>query len=243
MNFTETTLSTLRSIAAWEKEINRLAGKTEIMMLMGSITPITLTFSGTGSADITQAQLTKATGDLAIVDVVDLKITLPQYPIQKIVALDSYDAVLAEFTISEGSGPRIYSDGAISALISNPAAWQLAASDLTWADKLDLAKAIIRQDIVSALLKRYAEVANDDAAIAMLVNPAVFAIASDMKALELIFTDLANSGFNQLYEGKAESYRHRYYNEFAKAMTAMRLAGHEADTEGVRESWEGRIIR
>ena len=63
----------------------------------------------------------------------------------------------------------------------------------------------------------------DSEIIDAITNIDALAIAVDMKALELIYMDLANSGFNQLYQTKATEYARRYAAELRSAIQRINI--------------------
>ena len=240
MTYDDITLSTLAGLSAWEKEINRLAGKTEIWSLRSEseTEPYTLTFSG----DVTSARAKTAEGNVIDIPVEENDMAIPMDTIIELVAYNG-DAEAGKFPLNEAKSLVLHSDTELTATLSSKSAWYLATINYTWQDKIDLAKKILKQDIVTDILARYPTIESDAEAIALVTNPEIFAIASDMKTLNLIYSDLANSGYNQLYQAKADYYAQRYSNEKDKAMSAMRLAGYEGDTIGSRAFFGGNIVK
>jgi len=240
MSYDDITLSTLAGLSAWEKEINRLAGKTEIWSLRSDseTEPYTLTFSD----DVTSARAKTAEGNVIDIPVEENDMAIPMDTIIELVAYNG-DAEAGKFSLNEAKSLVLHSDTELTATLSSKSAWFLATINYTWQDKIDLAKKILKQDIVTDILARYPTIESDAEAIALVTNPEIFAIASDMKTLNLIYSDLANSGYNQLYQAKADYYAQRYSNEKDKAMSAMRLAGYEGDTIGSRAFFGGNIVK
>lgn len=241
MNYDDITLSTLAGLSAWEKEINRLAGKTEIWSLRSENEekPYTLTFSD--FVEFVRAKT--AEGNVIDIPVEENTMEIPMDTIIELTALGLNDVILGKFPLNEAKSLILHSDTELTATLSSKQAWYLATINYTWQDKIDLAKKILKQDIVTDILARYPAIESDAEAIAMVTNPEIFAIASDMKVLNLIYADLANSGYNQLYQAKADYYAQRYSNEKDKAMSAMRLAGYEGDTFGARAFFGGSIVK
>jgi len=241
MNYDDITLSTLAGLSAWEKEINRLAGKTEIWSLHSEDERYTLTFS-----DFVKFVRAK-TAEGNVIDIPVLieenTMEIPMDTIIELTALGLNDVILGKFPLNEAKSLILHSDTELTATLSSKQAWYLATINYTWQDKIDLAKKILKQDIVTDILARYPTIESDAEAIALVTNPEIFAIASDMKTLNLIYADLANSGYNQLYQAKADYYAQRYSNEKDKAMSAMRLAGYEGDTIGSRAFFGGNIVK
>jgi len=239
MTYDDITLSTLAGLSAWEKEINRLAGKTEIWSLHREDKPYTLTFS-----DFVKFVRAK-TAEGNVIDIFVEENNTMEIPKDTIIELVAYkgDAKAGKFPLNEAKSLILHSDTELTATLSSASAWYLATINYTWQDKIDLAKKILKQDIVTDILARYPTIESDAEAIALVTNPEIFAIASDMKTLNLIYADLANSGYNQLYQAKADYYAQRYSNEKDKAMSAMRLAGYEGDTIGSRAFFGGNIVK
>jgi len=242
MSYDDITLSTLAGLSAWEKEINRLAGKTEIWSLRSDseTKPYTLTFSDFDFVKFVRAKT--AEGNVIDIPVVENTMEIPMDTIIELVAYKG-DAKAGKFPLNEAKSLVLHSDTELTATLSSKQAWYLATINYTWQDKIDLAKKILKQDIVTDILARYPTIESDAEAIALVTNPEIFAIASDMKTLNLIYADLANSGYNQLYQAKADYYAQRYSNEKDKAMSAMRLAGYEGDTIGSRAFFGGNIVK
>ena len=243
MTYDDITLSTLAGLSAWEKEINRLAGKTEVWSLRNESIeePYKLRFSDivdwveakTIDGNIINPELTDGT---------DMKIPIEMI-VEMTVGYSRGGVERCKFSLTEARSKVLHSDADLTATLSSERAWFLATVNYTWQDKIDLAKKILKQDIVTDILARYPTIESDAEAIALVTNPEIFAIASDMKTLNLIYADLANSGYNQLYQAKADYYAQRYSNEKDKAMSAMRLAGYEGDTIGSRAFFGGNIVK
>jgi len=234
-------LSTLAGLSAWEKEINRLAGKTEIWSLRSENKekPYTLTFSD----DVSEVKAKTAEGNVIDIPVEENTMEIPMDTIIELTALGLNDVILGKFPLNEAKSLVLHSDTELTATLSSKQAWYLATINYTWQDKIDLAKKILRQDIITDIMTRYPTIESDTEAISLITNPEIFSLASDMKVLELIYADLANSGYNQLYEAKANNYAQRYAHEKDKAMSALRLSGYEGDTVGSRAFFGGNIVK
>ena len=243
MSYDDITLSTLAGLSAWEKEINRLAGKTEVWSLRNDneYEPYKLRFSDivdwieakTIDGNIINPELTDGTDmEIPIEMIIEMTVGYSRGGIER-----------CKFSLTEARSKVLHSDADLTATLTSEKAWFLATVNYTWQDKIDLAKKILRQDIITDIMTRYPTIESDAEAIAMVTNPEIFAIASDMKVLNLIYADLANSGYNQLYQAKADYYAQRYSNEKDKAMSAMRLAGYEGDTFGARAFFGGSIVK
>jgi len=241
MTYDDITLSTLAGLSAWEKEINRLAGKTEIWSLRSENKekPYTLTFSD----DVSEVKAKTAEGNVIDIPVEENTMEIPMDTIIELTALGLNDVILGKFPLNEAKSLVLHSDTELTATLSSKQAWYLATINYTWQDKIDLAKKILRQDIITDIMTRYPTIESDTEAISLITNPEIFSLASDMKVLELIYADLANSGYNQLYEAKANNYAQRYAHEKDKAMSALRLSGYEGDTVGSRAFFGGNIVK
>ena len=240
MTYDDITLSTLAGLSAWEKEINRLAGKTEIWSLRSENKekPYTLTFSG----NVSDVKAKTAEGNVIDISVEENTMEIPMDTIIELTA-GLNDVILGKFPLNEAKSLILHSDTELTATLSSKQAWYLATINYTWQDKIDLAKKILRQDIITDIMTRYPTIESDTEAISLITNPEIFSLASDMKVLELIYADLANSGYNQLYEAKANNYAQRYAHEKDKAMSALRLSGYEGDTVGSRAFFGGNIVK
>ena len=240
MTYDDITLSTLAGLSAWEKEINRLAGKTEIWSLRSENKekPYTLTFSD----DVSEVKAKTAESNVIDIPVEENTMEIPMDTIIELVAYKG-DAKAGKFPLNEAKSLVLHSDTELTATLSSKQAWYLATINYTWQDKIDLAKKILRQDIITDIMTRYPTIESDTEAISLITNPEIFSLASDMKVLELIYADLANSGYNQLYEAKANNYAQRYAHEKDKAMSALRLSGYEGDTVGSRAFFGGNIVK
>ena len=241
MTYDDITLSTLAGLSAWEKEINRLAGKTEIWSLRSENKkePYTLTFSD----DVSKVKAKTAESNVIDIPVEENTMEIPMDTIIELTALGLNDVILGKFPLNEAKSLVLHSDTELTATLSSKQAWYLATINYTWQDKIDLAKKILRQDIITDIMTRYPTIESDTEAISLITNPEIFSLASDMKVLELIYADLANSGYNQLYEAKANNYAQRYAHEKDKAMSALRLSGYEGDTVGSRAFFGGNIVK
>jgi len=105
-----------------------------------------------------------------------------------------------------------------------------------WSDKIDKAKDIIGVDIELELQNRgYQQFVDYDIGevlLDMVKNPAEFIIASDFKALELIYLDLSGGNEESNYYQKAAMYQQRYDNAFRKALKLVDLdTDFDADTD------------
>jgi hypothetical protein len=93
--------------------------------------------------------------------------------------------------------------------------WAELETDNTWQDKIDLAKEMLKYEIETALTEMHYFVDEQagEKLIDIVANPETFSLASDYLALHLIFTDLSQGGFNELFKNKAEYYWACYQRE------------------------------
>ena len=85
-----------------------------------------------------------------------------------------------------------------------------------------MAHQIVQNDLLTALYNRLSRY-TDAEIIDAIQNIDALALSVDMKALELIFSDLANSGFNQSYQVKATEYARRYAAELRSAIQRLNI--------------------
>jgi hypothetical protein len=225
MAWNDIVLSTTLSIAQHEKEVNRQAGYTSRWCLFCP-TGGTLTVATTApKIKFTYHDYTTAT--------VSASLGTVTFPTNKYIitaqTLDALDAVALTYPLGEGNGITIYdSDGANALTLGGAnavSAWVEKEIDLTWQDKINLAKVILKYDIENKLTEN--RILVDEGAgqllIDVLTNPQTFSLASDYLALALIYQDLSNGGFNELFFRKYQSFHQRYLDELAKAFTRMNL--------------------
>ena len=251
MSWANTTLSTTATISRHEKEIQRQAGYTARWSIYVP-TGTTAYFSTTGYATCTYAILTYNDQTTATVSVSASKITFPT--LTYIIQIDLYDVantLLYTFECTEGYGSTLTDTTAAKTITTvtatgNWTGWLEADTDMSWADKLALAKQMLGYDIEIALAERQIEVAESSGEVLLdvVTNPAVFAIACDYLALHLIYLDLANGGFNELFDTKSKQYRSLYEVQFAKALKVMNLdPALSGTTSTYRAGWSGRVSR
>jgi hypothetical protein len=215
------TLATLQTISRWEKEINNLGGYTEKWGLISasSETPVEITLSN----NVAKAVCALASGGFISITVEDNEIDVPVSQTVSIALYDSDDAHIDTFALNEGHDVYLFgTNGIETGSLSSATAWQVCQTTRTWQDKLDLAHQIVQNDILTALYNRLSRY-TDAEIIDAIQNIDALALSVDMKALELIFSDLANSGFNQLYQTKATEYARRYAAELRSAIQRINI--------------------
>lgn len=236
-NDAKPTLTTLESIARFEKEVNRLAGETEVWVLRGIQTKnLKLSFGSAVHHVVfthTDGTVSSAVAELDAVDI-------PLNPITKFSAFDAADALLGWFDTRGAKSMVIFANTGLQATISNEAAWAMNIISHTWKDKLDLAIEAVENDILTILLPKL-NAATDEEALAQITNAETFRKACDLKALELIFRDLGLGTFNQMHEMKAQNYAGAYKEEITSAFLRMRTG--EDGTDGQRIVTVGKIVR
>jgi len=107
-----------------------------------------------------------------------------------------------------------------------------------WADKIELAKQYLAIDIellvINNGLRGYIDYAAGDDPKDLITNLSIFDMASNMKTLELIFSDLARGDQDSLFWNKMIYYRERYSMEMDKAWQLKNL---DVDLDGATDSY------
>ncbi len=243
-------LSTLDTISAWEKEVNRQAGYTSKWGLYSTsaLTPFTITTLNTVAyAIVTLAtgntQTITGTGGSSLAGV----IPIPTSDIVSVACYSATNVLLDTFGLNEGNGLTVYGTGGVlTGALSSALAWKLCQANITWQAKIDLAKFVLGCALESILTERGITVdeAGGDSLLDVITNPETFRIACDYKTLEMIYDDLSNGGFNQLFEGKAKMYRAKYDRELADAMKRMNMdTGLSGTTTEYRVEFTARVSR
>jgi len=242
-------LSTLATISAWEKEINAQAGHTR---KWGLISTSTSTYTVTTLNTVKYVIATLVTGwnqTITGLGGVSLAGVIP-IPTTQAISLACYnasDVLLDTFALNEGAGSSVYGTGGVlTGVVSSASAWVLGNANRTWQDKIDLAVMIVQNDLETILTERQIVVdeAGGDLLIDVITNPSTFLIACDYKALALIYSDLANSGFNELFAKKAVTYAQKYDLELAAAIKRMNLdPSLSGTTTEYRAEFSARVTR
>lgn len=233
-------IATLATISRWEKEVNNLGGYTE---KWGLVSPATGSpYAIIVSNNVSKGIFTLANGGLSTVSSTDGKIAIPTSQVVS-VALYHSDKLLDTFSMNEGHGMFLYSvNGVEIGTLSDAAAWTVCQTTRTWQDKVDLAHLVVQNDILTNLYNRLGQY-TDTEIMDAISNIETFALTVDMKALELIYTDLANSGFNQMYQQKATEYARRYNTEFRSALQRVNIDIDGTGVEPNRIVTQGKIGR
>ncbi len=215
-------LSTSVSIARWEKEVNELAGFT--------------VHDGIRSEDNETVEIPPGCVEVKFIaangfhitssDISENKIRFPQNTdIRHIIFMGSGGNTIAESDLSQGEGDAliIFVDtGEIHLKLSGDV-WIKIEVSRTWQEKIELAHQYVEFAILRVIRDRGHRTTTDAEALALVRNPKTFQIASDMKALELIYADLAHGAMNINYQQKADMYAMRYENEITAALARMSL--------------------
>ena len=212
------TLATLDTISRWEKEINSLGGYTE---QWGIASPSAEALVTIRSAVGTKLLMRNAIGIITESAIID---NVANVPVAQIIAFDLYDGgtLLDTFLLNEGQGVDLFGQNGGVCDISSASAWLVCQATRTWQDKVDLAHIVVENDILTNLYNRLSKY-TDTEIMDGITNIETMAIPVDMKSLELIYTDLANSGFNQMYQAKAADYARRYNTEFRSALQRLNV--------------------
>lgn len=242
-------MSTLHTLTQWEKEINAQAGYTR---KWGLLSTSTSTYTVTTLNTVAYAVATLLSGFTQTVAGVggaslDGVIPIPTAQVTSIACYNSSNVLLDTFSLNESGGVTVYgSDGVLTGAVSNSAAWVLGNENRTWQDKIDLAAEILQNDLETILTERQIIVdeAGGDDLIDVITNPDTFRIACDYKALALIYSDLANSGFNELFAKKAVTYAQKYDLELSSAIKRMNLdPSLSGTTTEYRAEFSARVTR
>ncbi len=231
-------IASLETISRWEKEINNLGGNTEKWGIMSSAeAPAKIEVS----ANVSRVVFSFAAGSFISVPAAENEIAVPTTQVVSAAIFDHTDAHIDTFRLNEGHGIYIYGENGIEGKLSDENVWVVCQTTRTWQDKVDLAHMVVENDVLTALYNRLS--AYTDAQImASIQNINALALSVDLKALELIFSDLANSGFNQLYQTKATEYARRYRAELDNALKRLSISI-DGELEPKRVISQGRLVR
>ena len=233
-------LSTSNSIARFEKEINRLASYnirwsiyTEETGISFDTEDILTIYYSTGESEILEENV---------------------IPVKKyIIKIEQIreGAVIATYPITEGKGYVLHSEDGLNLLqikkdgIPYQDIWAELETDNTWQDKIDLAKEMLKYEIETALteMNYYVDEFAGKRLIDIISNPETFSIASDYLTLHLIYTDLANGGFNELFQNKADYYWKRYKQELNNCFKRLNIDYNQTGNPIYRVKIEGYVSR
>lgn len=243
MSWTDTTLSTLDTIARHEQEINELAGKKTrpVLYWNGSGSAPTIAFDTVG---IDYIKTYSETGFATQRSVTLGTFTLVSGYYTKIDAYDVSDELLDTFTLSEGRGNYIYgseSTGTISADL-----WLQYDVPDTWQNKIDIAKDSLKNDIETRLGKMGYRVdfASGDQLIDIITNQSTFLIAHDYLTLCLIYRDLYFNFNSEQFQAKSKSYWADYQVELTNAFYRLAIDTSGGDNPTIFGDWtQGLITR
>lgn len=215
------TLATLDTISRWEKEVNNLGGYTESwgLISVSSESPATISVSD----NVAKGIFALAAGGFSSVVAEDNLLGIPPVQAVSVALYDCGGAHIDTFALNEGHGVYLFgANGIETGTLSDASAWTVCQASRTWQDKVDIAHLVVENDVLTALYNRLSQY-TDSEIIDAITNIDALAIAVDMKALELIYTDLSNSGFNQLYQVKATEYARRYASELRSAIQRINI--------------------
>lgn len=235
------TLATLATISRWEKEVNNLGGYTEKWGLVSPSSGPAYTISV--SADVAKGIFTYAAGGTVSVAPTVTKLAIPTSPVVSVALYDISSELLDTLAMNEGHGVYLFgANGIATGTLSDASAWTVCQATRTWQDKVDLAHIIVENDILTNLYNRLSKY-TDTEIMDGITNIETMAIPVDMKSLELIYTDLANSGFNQMYQAKAADYARRYNAEFRNALQRLNVDIYGTGEEPQRIVTQGVLSR
>ena len=215
------TLATLQTISRWEKEVNNLGGYTEKwgLISVSNESPATISVSD----NVANGIFALAAGGFSSVAAKDNLLDIPPAQTVSVALYDSGNAHIDTFALNEGHGVYLFgANGIETGTLSDASAWAVCQASRTWQDKVDIAHIVVENDVLTALYNRLSQY-TDSEIIDAITNIDTLAIAVDMKTLELIYTDLSNSGFNQLYQVKATEYARRYAAELRSAIQRLNI--------------------
>lgn len=225
-------LSTLKSIARHEAEINNLAQRyTRKALSVNAETGMTAVPN-----DLAAITAMPATGEASALVYEDNLWKLPAGTYIRFICSGNN----TYFSLLEGTGSIITSaDGDHTLTLASDPKWVDVQLVRDWQDKIELANEAIYNQIYSNL----AAVASQDqisVIIADIANPEILGIASDYKTLEFIFMDLwGKVGNTDTISTKIDYYHAKYDEAFSRAFRSLDFGEHGY----VFESSQGRISR
>lgn len=267
MNWSDTTLTTTWGLAKHEKEVNRQAGYKDWFGLHiptkedgGTIAIAILNSEATLFKYITSAGILDTDKNpLSSLD-------LGAYEGAVINRIETYDPngnLEAIFDFHEGAtkplsplsiydilnpdkNPPIRAEIAYTWVDVIGSQWVDTEIDATWQDKIDIAKIMLKYAIETTLSERGFVVDEflSQELINIVANPETFSLCSDYLTLHLIYTDLSNGGFNELFKTKADFYWGKYKTEFAECFKRLNIDASMTGTSTVyRYSIKGKLHR
>ena len=246
MSWQTTTLSTLLTIAEHEKEVNKQA---PLKVRPSLYVPSTGSLSLAVDATINKAVFTYSDNTTATVSAALNAIAVPTAKyIIGIKLYDALNALLYTFDCGEGNGLTLTDQTDTFTMVmsgtSATTAWKDTKVDQTWQDKINLAKKMLGFDLENILVARQITVdeASGEVLLDVIQNPETLLIACDYKALALIYRDLSNAGFNELFSVKAKQYAALYIEELANAQKRMNIGTNNTVTE-YRPDLTARVVR
>jgi len=232
MAWTDNELSTLASLAKHEAEINNLAQRyTRIALVVSAANKMTA--SPNTLTGITAIDSSGNTTELVYADG-KWEIGIGTYVKFVCSAQNTY------FSLLEGTNSTLYSaSGTYTLTFQDKPTWADVELVSDWQPKIELAKDTIYNHLSSSLSTRISSYYISDV-IDGIVNPEILALASDYKALELIFLDLLGKiGTMETIQSKIDYYRINYQQQFDSVITALDFG----DYSYLFQSNTGRIVR
>lgn len=247
MSWNPELLTTTATLAEHEKEINDLAGSTQVWSLLGGAIDESTDYEVTCPADTDYVIYQNTDGNsVTSLDMTALVWTIPAVNVLSFGCYDSADELLATFTLSEGHGTTLTATNAETATLNNSRCWALAETNDTWSDKINLARLMVRYEVENALTDRgyWVDELNGNNLADVVTNTATFRVACDYKTLCLIYEDLGLGGMSELYVNKAKRYEQLFKQELAQALRRMSLdPALSGTTTTARADFEGRLQR
>lgn len=247
MSWNPELLSTTATIAEHEKEINDLAGSTQVWSLLGGAIDVSTDYEVTCPADTDYVIYTNTDGNsVTSLDVTKLVWTIPAVNVISFGCYSSADALLATFNLSEGHGTSLTATNSETATLNNSGCWSLAETNDTWSDKINLARLMIRYEVENALTDRgiWVDELNGQTLADVVTNNETLRVACDYKTLCLIYEDLGLGGMSELYVNKAKRYEQLFRQELALALRRLSLdPSLSGSTTTARADFEGRLQR
>lgn len=266
MNWSDTTLTTTWGLAKHEKEVNRQAGYKDWFGLYipdTAVGDLVITIEDSTPALI---RLHTSTGIIETAINPYISKDFPAYAgavINRIETFDDNGNAEAVFDFHEGINRPlvplsiydilnpdatipIRAEIAYTWIATPGSQWVDTEIDATWQDKIDIAKIMLKYAIETTLSERGFVVDEflSQELINIVANPETFSLCSDYLTLHLIYTDLSNGGFNELFKTKADFYWGKYKTEFAECFKRLNIDASMTGTATVyRYSIKGKLHR
>jgi len=228
MKWEDAELTTISSIAQHEKEINRQAGyKTRWSLYSDDDASIQIVDDRL--EDYTDVIFVYSDGTKEQIPIAANTIEFPEGYFIKMSLCQGNNPILDFEFNSPKSGLTITStDNSLQMTIEisdKDSGWKEVEVDLTWEDKIELAKTMLANAIETTLTERgyFVDEQSGEKIIRIITNPETFRIACDYLTLHLIYVDLSQGGFNELFKNKADLYWSKYQAEYNAAFRRINL--------------------